>query len=294
MAGGNNLFNAVVKNIADRQRQLHPAKEGDYIGEDGYLYCGKCRTRKEYELRIGDRAPMKVPVLCECGKEKQMQEEELEKKHKRMERVASLKKNSLMDRKFELCNFDTVIVTDDNRYQIRVCKRYAEKFREMKSRNQGLLLYGETGTGKTHLACCIGNYLMENLTTVFATSLVKILQNANYSRSSVEENAFIDKMNFADLLILDDLGAERSTDYALEMVYNVIDSRYRCGKPMIVTTNLTLPEMQSTTDIRYKRIYDRIFEVCYPVKIAGKSWRMREAASRFDKMKTLLEDENET
>lgn len=294
MAGGNNLFNAVVKNIADRQRQLHPAKEGDYIGEDGYLYCGKCRTRKEYELRIGDGEPMKVPVLCECGKEKQMQEEELEKKRKRMERVASLKKNSLMDRKFELCNFDTLTVTDDNRYQIRVCKRYAEKFGEMKSRNQGLLLYGETGTGKTHLACCIGNYLMDNLTTVFATSLVKILQNANYSRSSVEENAFIDKMNFADLLILDDLGAERSTDYALEMVYNVIDSRYRCGKPMIVTTNLTLPEMQSTTDIRYKRIYDRIFEVCYPVKITGKSWRMREAASRFDKMKTLLEDENET
>lgn len=290
MADVGNPFENVVRNIAERQRQMHPAQDGDYIGEDGYLYCGKCRTRKEYELRIGDEKPFKVPVLCECAKEKQRQEEELEKKRKQMERIATLKKNSLMDKKFELCSFDTVTVTDANRRQLKVCKRYAEKFDEMLAKNQGLLLYGDVGTGKTHLACCVGNYLMERMTTVFATSLVKILQKAKSFRDADDEESYLSRMNFADLLILDDLGAERSTDYALEIVYNVIDGRYRCGKPMIVTTNLTLPEMQDTTDIRYKRIYDRIFEICYPLEFVGKSWRMREAASRFDEIKTLLED----
>lgn len=96
-------------------------------------------------------------------------------------------------------------------------------------------------------------------------------------------------MNSASLVILDDLGAERNTDYALEIVYNVIDSRYRSRKPMIITTNLTLSEMQNPPDIRYSRIYDRIFEVCYPVEFTGKSLRMKEAASRFDDMKSLLE-----
>ena len=166
----------------------------------------------------------------------------------------------------------------------------AKKFDEMLAKNQGLLLYGDVGTGKTHFACCIGNYVMEHLSTVFATSLIKILQKAKSFRDADDEEAYISRLNYADLLILDDLGAERSTDYALEIVYNVIDSRYRSGKPMIVTTNLTLDEMRETPDLRYRRIYDRIFEVCYPIEFVGKSWRMKEAASRFDEMKSLLED----
>ncbi len=284
-----NAFASVVMNIAANQRALHPPQEGDYRGDDGYLYCGKCHTRKEYEIELQGTKKFKVPSMCQCEKEKQEREKELERKRKQMERIASLKRNSLMDKKFESCSFASVAITENNKRQVKVCKRYAEKFGEMLAKNQGLLMYGDVGTGKTHLACCIGNYLMENLTTVFVTSLIKILQKAKSFRNEEDEANFIAKMNSADLLILDDLGAERSTDYALEIVYNVIDSRYRVGKPMIVTTNLTLVEMQDTPDIRYKRIYDRIFEVCYPLEFTGKSWRMKEAASRFDEMKSLLE-----
>ena len=71
-------------------------------------------------------------------------------------------------------------------------------------------------------------------------------------------------LNTAKLLIIDDLGAERGTDYALEKVYNIIDSRYLSGKPLILTTNMTLKDMQESEDIRYRRIYDRIFEMCFP------------------------------
>ena len=284
-----NIYQTVIKNIVNAKKAAHHQEEGDYVGKDGYLYCGKCHTRKQYEFTIGDEVH-RVPSMCQCEKEKKSQEEELEKKRKHMERVRSLKKNSLMDEKFASSTFDTVSVTDDNRRQLKVCKRYAEKFDDMLKRNQGLLLYGDVGTGKTLFACCIGNYLMENLTTVFATSLIKVLQKAKSFRDDDDEDEYIRRMNSADLLILDDLGAERSTDYALEIVYNVIDARYRDGKPMIVTTNLSLQDMRETTDLRYKRIYDRIFEICYPLEFTGKSWRIKEAASRFDEMKTLLEE----
>ena len=88
---------------------------------------------------------------------------------------------------------------------------------------------------------------------------------------------------------IDDLGAERGTDFTLEKVYDIIDSRYRSGKPAIFTTNLTMGQMKECTDIRYNRIYDRIFEMCYPVKFSGLSWRKREAAGRYASMKKILE-----
>ena len=118
------------------------------------------------------------------------------------------------------------------------------------------------------------------------TSFVKILQDI---QGNVKESDYIQILNSASLLIIDDLGAERNTDYALEKVYNVIDSRVRTNKPMILTTNLTLNEMLQCTDIRYKRVYDRIFETCYPVEMPGESFRQLEAADRFDRMKQFLE-----
>ena len=68
-----------------------------------------------------------------------------------------------------------------------------------------------------------------------------------------------------------------------------MDSRYRAKRPVILTTNLSLDEMKETLDIRYTRIYDRIFEMCYPMQFKGKSWRKAEAAHRFDEMKKFLE-----
>ena len=76
----------------------------------------------------------------------------------------------------------------------------------------------------------------------------------------------------------------------IKKVYDIIDSRYRNGKPVILTTNLSIEQMKSCDDIRYTRIYDRIFEMCYPVKVNGFSWRKKEAASRYGVVKKLLED----
>ena len=284
-----NPISDILKNIVDRAAEANPRKDGDYIGENGLLMCGKCHTPKECIVPFGGEKK-KFHCICACEKKRIEDERLAMKRQQEMNYIAKLKKDSLMDDKFAFSTFSNTEETPDNKRQLAICKRYAEKFDELLEKNQGLLLYGSVGTGKTHLACCIGNALMDRMYPVFATSLVKIVQRSRSAKGDDDEEAFLRRMNTAKLLILDDLGAERSTEYALEIVYNVIDSRYRSGKPMIVTTNLSMNEMQRATDIRYRRIYDRIFEVCYPVEFTGTSWRMQEAASRYDEMAKFLEE----
>lgn len=280
-----------INGIVETAIKKNPPENGDYIGDGGLLYCGKCHTRRQFKMKWLDGKDRLFPVPCKCREEEAQRQKELEAKRKEIERIASLKKNSLMDKKFETSTFTDIVVTPENQKQIKLARRYVDKFSELYEKNQGLLFYGDVGTGKTHIACCIGNALMEKLVSVFATSFVKILQKSKGFKSTDDEDAYIAKMNSARLLILDDLGAERGTDYALEIVYNIIDTRYRSGKPMIVTTNLTMNEMQEENDIRLHRIYDRIFEVCFPVEFRGKSLRMKKAAKRYDDMAKLMEDE---
>ena len=146
------------------------------------------------------------------------------------------------------------------------------------------------GTGKTFAAACIANYLLERRIPVVMTSFVKLLDSMKSFRD--EDESLIVRLNKAKLLVIDDLGAERDTDFALEKVYNVVDSRYRAKRPIILTTNLSMEEMKENLDIRYTRIYDRIFEMCYPMQFKGLSWRKGEAARRYNDMKSFLEGDD--
>lgn len=80
-----------------------------------------------------------------------------------------------------------------------------------------------------------------------------------------------------DLLIRDDFGMERQTDYAREQVFNIIDGRYLSRKPLIVTTNLSLSELKHPKDMVEQRIFDRVLELCVPVCFDGESLRQEKA-----------------
>ncbi len=102
-----------------------------------------------------------------------------------------------------------------------------------------------------------------------------------------DRNEYISRLCSFPLLILDDFGMERGTEYGLEQVYNVIDSRYRSRKPLIVTTNLTLEELQNPEDTAHARIYDRLTEMCTPVRITGENFRKARAREKMEQLKTL-------
>ena len=106
--------------------------------------------------------------------------------------------------------------------------------------------------------------------------------------SESDKNKYLDRLNDHSLLIIDDLGIERGTEYALEQVYNVIDTRYKSGKPLVITTNLTLDELKSPADIPHKRIYDRVLGMCVPVMFNGTNFRKEEAAAKMEAAKKLF------
>ena len=99
---------------------------------------------------------------------------------------------------------------------------------------------------------------------------------------------FIASLELYDLLIIDDLGVERSTEYAIEQMFYVIDSRYRSRKPMIITTNLRLEEIKNPPDLAHARIYDRILEMCVPISCIGASLRKENAQKKLESMKSLI------
>lgn len=228
-----------------------------------------------------------VGIACAC---RQKEAEETEKRFQRQDRirkVSELRRMSLMDEKVRNASFSRFSVTDENKKLYKIARKYTENFPMMLKKGQGLLLYGDVGSGKSFTAGCIANYLIERMRPVVMTSFIQILEE--FMRFGDDANMKIQTMMLADLLVIDDLGTERGTDFALEKVYEVIDARYRSGKPIILTTNLDLGYMQRCEDIRYSRIYDRIFEMCYPVKTVCPSWRKKQAVTRFDEMKRMME-----
>ncbi len=148
------------------------------------------------------------------------------------------------------------------------------------------ILWGSVGTGKSYFAGCIANALMEKEVSVCMTNFALILNDL--AASYKDRNEYISRLCSFPLLILDDFGMERDTEYGLEQVYNVVDSRYRSGKPLIVTTNLTLEELQNPEDTAHARIYDRLTEMCCPVCIMGENFRKAKAQAKMERLKMLL------
>lgn len=271
-----------------------PSDDGVYLGMDGLHHCKKCGKRVERYVEFpkmdgsGQREKRLVGVMCEC---RIMEENKKSRELNHMDtmaRIDKLKKLSLIDSRLKNAGFGSYRVCQENKRQFQIARQYVEKFPEMAKKHQGLLFHGDVGTGKSYTAAAIANELLDRQYSVVMTSFIKLLADAG---SMKEKEDHFNAMNSAELLIIDDLGAERGTDYALEQVYNFVDTRYRTGRPLILTTNLSLSDMKLETDIRYNRIYDRIFEMCYPVKFAGISWRKRSAASRYDDVRAMLEAE---
>ena len=175
---------------------------------------------------------------------------------------------------------------DDRRHpkESDVCLRYVGHWEQMRANNIGILFYGSVGTGKSFLASCIGNGLLEQFVPVVSTNFARLL---NLLQGSYQKQALIDRLSVYKLLIVDDLGAERDSSYGGEQIFNIIDARSRSRLPLIVTTNLTLEELEHPASMQQARIYDRVLEMCpIRLKLAGESRRK----SSFEARRQLAQD----
>ena len=170
--------------------------------------------------------------------------------------------------------------------QLAWARQYVEHWPEMRRENMGLLFWGPAGTGKTFAAACIANALVDLEVGVRMITLGEALLNL-FGMSGEERIQYLEVLTTCGLLILDDFGVERRTLYAREQVYEIVNRRYLSGRPMVVTTNLTLKELKNT-DRDDSRIHDRVLERCVPVCFAGTSLRQEKTAERVKRMQTLL------
>jgi len=241
-----------------------------YLGEDGLLYCSICNERIETNIEIFG-IEKKVRCICKCEQDKMRELDEKREQEKKAKLIKNLRRSGFHDEKFKQCTFEASKL--DNR-AINVGKRYAKNFEEIKEKGHGILLFGDVGVGKTFVAACIVNSVIDQGYSAIMTNFSRIINTVQETFD--QRQKYLDSLNSVDLMVIDDLAVERKTDYVKEMMYQIIDNRYRSGKPLIVTTNLTIDNLVNATDISDKRTYHRILEMCTPLKVEGENLRTKQ------------------
>ena len=270
--------------MARAKQEIVPQSD-EYVNEaDGLLYCKHCHTPRQ--CRLSWSGTVIFPrVQCRCQEEAYEAVQAARRHAEHLAHIATLKADGLQDKALHRYTFANDSGANP---EMRRAHAYVEHWQEMRERGMGLLLWGGVGTGKTFFAWCIANALIDQGVPVLMTNLSRVL-NAMSGFYFDERNHFVDSLRHYDLLVIDDLGIERDTDFALEQIFHVIDSRCRSGLPMIVTTNLTLQEMKHPTDTAHERIYSRVLERCVPIKINGYNHRVDQARENLRAARILLD-----
>ncbi len=152
----------------------------------------------------------------------------------------------------------------------RFCRDYAADF---SAKSPSLFMHGATGLGKTHLSLAIANVAIEKGYGVVygsAPELFERLEKEHFSRQNPGEQGLRQELLESDLVIIDDLGVEFSTQFTVSCVYNTINSRLLSGKPTIISTNLTPKELE---DKYTQRITSRIIGSYISLKFIGRDIR---------------------
>ena len=239
--------------------------------KDGLIHCPECHTpRQTIVTNPFTGKESKVGCICRCQKERRDKEERDARVWERRERIEKARRSSFGNDDYRGMTFDR----DDGETPGvgRQMVNYTRYFQRFKEEGKGLVLFGDVGTGKTFYAACIANALIDEGYRVLMTSfpeLVRMIQRGAF------KDDVIGRIAGYDLLVIDDLGVERSSEYMQEQVYSIVDARYRARKPMVVTTNLTSDELRNPKDVMSARIYGRILERCLPVRFDGADRRKR-------------------
>lgn len=266
-------------------------------------YCGKLRHTKGYKLSNLIMWQTSGPEPCDCPEA--MADQEREKARREAieaeimrTRVAEITGASGMSARFLRRTFEAFQPTAENQRGLRVCKQYADNFRDKQPEHNpdpgrnGLFITGPMGTGKTHLAAAIANQLMREGTAVICMTMIDLLERIRqtyekhkpllpYGAVEVSEAKLLHKYKTVPLLIIDDMGKEPATKWAVSKIYAIINARYEAYLPTIITTNYTDSELvrrltpEDGDPTTAAATIDRLREMCAAIVTTGDSWRSK-------------------
>ncbi len=262
------------------------------IDKNDFIECEYCKNKLyrkiiEWELYGTKRTITLDYERCNCNdaqaywneydlKKLRMLEEEkkLELMQEFSKRVERIIKNSKMSKRNLSYKFDNYEPNNSNRKVFNNLKKYSERLVNGIEK-KGLILIGNNGVGKTHLACSIANKLIENGTPVIYGTLINLLaelRNSYDIDKNISEMEIFKLYENVDLLIIDDLGKEKPSEWGLEKLFTIVNSRYENNLPVIITTNYNQNSLAERLSINgkietAKSIISRLYEMCYLVKI---------------------------
>ena len=206
-------------------------------------------------------------------------------RRRRIERARASGLKGSLPKRYRGVSFERPPVSDMARQPglsatVGAVRRYCETIDEQLDAGHGLWLMGGPGTGKTTLAMLASKAAIDAGRTVAIYSTPALLARIRqtFDAESGEDGylAFFDRLVSVDLLHLDDLGAERSTDWVLEQLYAIVDRRYNDERSIVFTTNLEEPELTAQVGAR---TVSRLVEMCdgNPLPLFGQDRRVEMA-----------------
>lgn len=195
-----------------------------------------------------------------------------EQQRKEQARISRMLVSSGVPRIYESLSFDAYKETADNRKAIEAAHWIVGD----DGGNSSVYLHGTKGTGKTMLASIATNEMIRRGKIVLFSSVPDLMADIRGSFKAGNTDEIINSIKDAPILVLDDLGAERATEWVGEQLFAIINARYAGRKKTVITSNYAPDELAAhfADKTQGERIVSRIYGMCARVKISGKDWRM--------------------
>ena len=275
----------MIEKLVGNIPEINPDEVSYYIGEDGLKHCTVCNEPIEIKIHWpwGDKTES---CMSKCRTEAyhaDMAALKTDETGLQIMRYTDINRRlnpSISDMTFEKDN--------GSQPKLSFCREYAKNFEDKLKRGSGLILLGPCGTGKSFGAGCILNSVLNQGYRALMISMEKIAEQAEEAGFEGKGEYFDDLMNIP-LLIIDDLGTARETEYMMEITNRVISDREKSMKPLIITTNIPYEDIKNPRTDDWARIWSRINARTIPINFSGTDKRSESAAKLRDETRKQIE-----